>query len=223
MKGYSSNIPENCALARVEGVNASYKDLSEVCGRIRGKKTDWAVSFLERAAEGEIPVLYKRHNKKLGHRRELGGQKGRYPKKAAGIVLKALQSAMANGKVKGLGDGFTIHAANANKKDVFPRMAPKGRTARSFLVTCRIEIILQGKAVPKGVSVTPPKKEEKTEAKKAASAKEETPVVGKEEKREPPKLQEAEGHKHKHEAEKLLDSEKRREEKPHQHAENDKR
>jgi large subunit ribosomal protein L22 len=231
MKGYSSQIPENSACARVEGVNASYKDLSEVCGRIRGKKTKWAVSFLEKASKGEVPVLYKRHNKKLGHRRELGGQKGRYPEKSAGIVLKALQSAMANGKVQGMGDVYTIYAANANKKDIFPRMAPKGRTARSYLVTSRVEIILQGSAVPKGVSVTPPKKaeakkDEKPGAGKPSASKEESPSVGKEEKKEPAKLLKEEAKdlsEHKHEKEKALDSEKVTEHAPHQHGEYNKR
>ncbi|MEW6035350.1 MAG: 50S ribosomal protein L22 [Candidatus Micrarchaeota archaeon] len=231
MKGYSSEIPDNCARARVEGVNASYKDLSEVCGRIRNRKTDWAVSFLEKAAEGEVAVFFRRHNKKLGHRRELGGRKGRYPEKAAGMVLKVLRSAIANGKTQGLGEVYTILAASANKLQVFPRMASKGRTARSFLETSRIEIVLKGAEVPKGVSVTPPKKAEKpAEAKKekAEAKKEEkkaeVPVVGKEEKKEPPKLLKEEGKpEHKHELEKIQDSEKNRAEPPHQHGEYNKR
>ncbi|MFH1784798.1 MAG: 50S ribosomal protein L22 [Candidatus Micrarchaeota archaeon] len=158
MKGYSVSVPENCAKARLEGVNASYKQLSEVCGRIRNKKTDWAVNFLQQVADGELPVLFKRHNKRMGHRRELGGKKGRYPKKAAHFVLKTLQSAIANGKVLGLGDVYTILSASANKKEIYPRMASKGRQARSFLETARIEIVLKGEEVPKGVTVTPPKK-----------------------------------------------------------------
>jgi large subunit ribosomal protein L22 len=239
MKGYSSVIPENCARARVEGVNASYKDLTEVCGRIRKKKTDWALGFLEKAAEGEIPILYRRHNKNLGHRRELGGRKGRYPKKAAGVVLKALRSAIANGKILGLGDTYEIIAAAANKKHVYPRMAPKGRQARSFLETSRVEIVLKGSEVPKGVTVTPPKKKEAPaakgagkEEKKAGEKKseparnEEAPVVGKEEKKEPPRLlrEEAKAEpEHKHEMEKAADSEKKREQPPHQHGEHNKR
>lgn len=232
MKGYS-NMPENtdnCASARVEGVNASYKDLSEVCGRIRNKKTDWAVSFLEKAAEGEIPILFKRHNKNLGHRHELGGRKGRYPWKAAKIVLKTLQSAMSNGKNLGLGEVYTIVAASANKKDIYPRMAPKGRTARSYLVTSRVEIVLKGSEVPKGVSVSPPKKKDEpakpSEPKKEEKKKEQTPVVGKDEKKEPAKLLQDEGKavsEHKHEAEKEKDQEKGRAQTPHQHGERNKR
>lgn len=233
MKGYS-NVPdnlENCALARVEGVNASYKDLSEVCGRIRNKKSDWALSFLEKAAEGEVPVLFKRHNKNLGHRRELGGHKGRYPKKAAHMVLKALKTAIANGKVRGLGDVYTIVAISANKKDVYPRMAPKGRTARSFLETSRIEIILRGSEVPKGVTIKPPAKPEAKEARpkaaeaKAAPGKAEVPTVGSEPRAQPDLLKEEakELAEHKHEAEKAKDAGKKRTEPPHQHGEHNKR
>jgi large subunit ribosomal protein L22 len=238
MKGYSSEIPENCAIARVEGVNASYKDLAEVCGRIRNKKTDWAILFLEKAAEGEVPILYRRHNRNLGHRRELGGRKGRYPEKAARIVLKTLQSAMANGKTLGLGDVYTIIAACANKKNTYPRMAPKGRTARSFLETSRVEIILKGSEVPKGVSVTPPAK--KTEAKKeeavvkkaedskegkSAKSEKEMPIVGKDEKKERPATlnEEAKKHEHKHGSEKAKENEKKHTQPPHQHGEHNKR
>jgi large subunit ribosomal protein L22 len=162
MKGYSlQSIPENCARARLEGVNASYKELAEVCGRIRNKKTDWAVEFLQQVSEGGIPVLFKRHNRNMGHRHEVGGRKGRYPKKAAHYVLKTLKSAIANGKTLGLGESYTILTALANKKDVYPRLAPKGRQSRSYLETARIEIVLKGEEIPKGVTVTPPKKPEK--------------------------------------------------------------
>jgi large subunit ribosomal protein L22 len=236
MKGYS-NLPkdtENCAMARVEGVNASYKDLSEVCGRIRNKKTDWAIGFLEKAAEGEIPVLFKRHNKNLGHRRELGGRKGRYPRKAAAMVLKALKSAMANGRTQGMGDIYTIVAASANKKATYPRMAPKGRMARSYLETARIEIIVKGSEVPKGVTVTPPKKPDARAAEKKAggrkaekkeeSRKDEAPTAGKEP-AEPPKLLKEEGkqvHEHRHEVEGQKEAEKKPEG-PHPHGEHNKR
>ncbi len=186
MKGYTAVSDENCAMARSESVNASFKDLAEVCGRIRGKNADWAISFLEKAAEGTIPVLYRRHNKKLGHRRELGGKQGRYPKKAAKAVLKVLNSAIANGRVKGLGDEYSILSAVANKKLSYGRVAPKGRWARSDYETSRIEIILKSLSeVPKGVEVTPPKKEEKPE--KKAEPKKEAP---KEKPKEVPKAEE---------------------------------
>ncbi len=274
MKGYSLEIPENCASARLEGVDASYKDLTEVCGRIRNRKTRWAISFLGKVADGEAAVLYKRHNKNLGHRRELGGRKGRYPEKAAKIVLKLLQSAIANGKVLGLGDEYTIFAVSAGKKHIYPRLSPKGRRMRMTLQTSRVEIVLKGSEVPKGVTVTPPAKTTtkattpaapktaatpqasgtaKPTAPKTATApqsgaptpktsesprasetrtggsavggagarKEESPVVGKEQKTEQSQTlkQEDRAHEHKHEAEKTQTQEKKRPQVPHQHGE----
>lgn len=227
MKGYSSS-PEKCAAARVEGVNASWKDLAEVCARIRGMDADKAVAFLGKASvkptEGGIPVLFKRHCKKLGHRRELGGRKGRYPWKSAAMVLKVLQSAMANGRTQGMGDVYTVQAACANKKMTFPRLASKGRWARSNLETSRIEIILKGSEVPKGVTVkAPAKPEAKKEEKKP-----EAPVVGKPPEAKPPATvlkDEAKGeHEHKHEAEKEFEQEKKHDQgEPHHHGEFKKR
>jgi large subunit ribosomal protein L22 len=181
MRGYSAELGEDCACARLEGVDASYKDLAQVCGRVRGKDASWAVSFLEKAAKAEIPVLYKRHNKRLGHRRELGGKKGRYPKKAAMIVLKLLKTAVSNGVVKGLGEDYRIVAANANKKYSYPRMAPKGRRARAYYELARLEMVLKPTSeVPKGVEVTPPKE----------APKEEKPKEVKKEGNAPPKKEE---------------------------------
>ena len=195
MKGYSIEFsPEECAFARAEGVNASYKDLSEVCGRINGKNAAWAHDFLEKASKGEIAVLYKRHNKRMGHRRELGGKKGRYPKKAAKILLKLLKSAIHNGMVKGLGESYKIISASANKKDTYPRVASKGGWMRSDYETARIEIVLKGlETVPKGVEVTPPKKPEKKKEPEKKEVKREAPKekpeVKKEEKKPEPKAE----------------------------------
>jgi len=177
MKGYSIEFsPEECASARIEGVNASYKDLAEVCGRIRGKDASWAQEFLEKVANGEAAVLYKRRNKRLGHRRELGGKKGRYPKKAAKIILKALRSAVFNGITKGLGEKYRIIAASANKKNSYPRVASKGGWMRSDYETARIEIVVKGlETVPKGVEVRPPKKAEKKPAEAAKEKPKEAP------------------------------------------------
>ena len=133
---------DRIASARVEDVNASFKDLAEVCGRIRNKSTDWAVDFLEKAAKGEVPVMYKRHNKKLGHRKELGGKKGRYPKKAAKIVLNVLKSAIANAIQKSMSTDLIIKHSSANKKHGYGRMASKGGQMRSDLETARVEIVL---------------------------------------------------------------------------------
>ena len=174
MKSYSFTIPEQeknaYAAARLEGANVSYKDLTQVCGRIRKKKASWAEQFLVKASEGEIPVLFKRFNKKTGHRKELGGAKGRYPKKAAQAVLGVLKSAMTNARVKNISDDLTVEHISANKLDTYPRMASKGRRSRSFFETARVEIVLKGKpSLEKKVEVKKPEaKPETTTAAKDA-------------------------------------------------------
>jgi len=144
LKSYSFDVNklDRFASARLEGVNASFKDLTEVCGRIRNKPTEWAVDFLEKASRGEIPVMYKRHNKRLGHRKELGGRKGRYPKKAAKIVLGVLKSAIANAIQKSMSTDLIVAHTSANKKNTYGRMAPKGGQMRSDLETARVEVVL---------------------------------------------------------------------------------
>ena len=143
---YSFNKPyveEKVGKARLEGVDASFKDLTEVCGNIRGLSVEKAFSLLEEAKAMKRPILYRSHNKKLGHRRELGGKKGRYPVKAVTIVLKVLKSAVANALNKGLEESslIVLHAA-ANKKEHYPRLQPKGRRMRHDYETARVEIIV---------------------------------------------------------------------------------
>ncbi|NPA22267.1 MAG: 50S ribosomal protein L22 [Candidatus Micrarchaeota archaeon] len=129
------------ARARIEGVDASWKDLGAVADLIRYKMAKDAVELLEKAAKDEIFVPYRRHNKKMGHRKH--GVKGRYPMKEAKIMLKLLKSAIANARVKGLDESKLkiVHVA-ANKKQIFYRIQPKGRPMRHRYVTARAEIIL---------------------------------------------------------------------------------
>ena len=142
---YGYKIDEKCAPAQLYDIDASFKDLAAVCDNIRGMDTDKAVEFLEKAAKKEVPIYYKRWNKKLGHRRELGGKKGRYPVKAVKIVLSVLKNAIANASQKGLWNTYVAHAS-ANKQSIYPRLQPKGRRIRSDYETSRVEIVLREKA-----------------------------------------------------------------------------
>ncbi len=154
------------ARARVEGVDASVKDLVEVCGNIRYKPVDKAIRLLEAVADGSMPILYRSNNKRLGHRRELGGRKGRYPQKSAKIVLGALKSAIANAQQKGLSEELIVTHACANKLATYMRYAPKGRRNISALQTARIEIVLKEK---EGAKRPAKKHAHKEEAQKAPS------------------------------------------------------
>jgi large subunit ribosomal protein L22 len=167
--GYSMQLPKDYetkfAKAQLHDVDASYKDLGQVCANIKGLSVEKAESLLAKVSKGEFPIWFKKHNKKMGHRGEIGGKKGRYPIKCAKIVLQVLKNAVANANNKGLlGELKVVHAA-ANKQGTYPRVAPRGRWRRSNYVTSRVEIILKEIAEAK-----PEEKAKKREAltKKAA-------------------------------------------------------
>ncbi len=156
------------ARARLTGINASFKDLSEVCRNVRGKPTDWALEFLEDAKEGKKAIYFVRHCKGKGHRRELGGKKGGWPVKSIKYVLEVLQSAAANANRLNLGETRVAHII-ANKQETFPRMSPKGRRIRHDFETAFVEIVLE-EVRQKADS---PKKEKEA---KAAPVKKEEPM-----------------------------------------------
>jgi ribosomal protein uL22 len=164
------------ARARLTGVNASYKDLCEVCSNVRGKPTDYALEFLSRAANGEAAIYFARHNKGKGHRRELGGRMGGWPVKSARFVLEVVANAAANANKLGLASTRLAHVM-ANKQDTFPRMSPKGKRIRQDYETAFIEVVLeevQETAETKKADApkaNEAKKEAKKEAPKATEAK----------------------------------------------------
>jgi len=163
------------ARAKASGVNASWKDLGEVARSVRGKETLFALEHLEAAAKGEKAIEFKRHGKRRGHRKELGGKRGGFPVKSAKAVLAVVQSASANASRLGLGQTKIAHIV-ANKLAALPRMSPKGRRIRHDYETAFIEVVLeemQEKAERKSA-----------EAKKAAEGKKaqeksQVPISGK--------------------------------------------
>jgi len=175
--GYNKKPVGRIARARISRVNCSWKDLSEVCRNVRGKDTDFALEFLGNAAEGKQAILFLRHCKKKGHRRELGGKKGGFPVKSCRAVLGVVESADANAMKLGLGATRIAHIA-ANKHATYPRMSPKGRRIRHDYEVAFIEVVLeekQQKIEKKDAAkkVDAPKKEEmkKTDVPKAEAKK----------------------------------------------------
>ena len=129
---YSFNIKnaENIILAQRYDINASYKDLAAVCDAIRYMNAGAALDKLDRLIAMEMPIEYKRHNKHMGARHELGGRKGAYPVRAAKEVRLALINAIANADNKGLPgeDLYIVHAA-ANKTRILRRYPSRGTLA----------------------------------------------------------------------------------------------
>lgn len=131
MLRYSINIDRNdIALAQGKDIDASYKDLTQVCGEIRYMRVNDAVALLERVEEMTVAVPFRRFNKRLGSRHELGGKKGAYPAKAARETRKVLLNAIANAANKGFDiDALYVVHASANKTHIERRSPSKGSLA----------------------------------------------------------------------------------------------
>lgn len=155
---YSYNLDRKpVVFASARDINASFKDLCSVCDALRYLPTQSAIKVLDDVINNGRPIEYRRHNKYMGSRHELGGKKGRYPIKCAQIVRKVLVNAMANAVNKGEDPEYmyVVHAA-ANKTYEVPRSPSKGVRAvggnygytsmrRSNLEFARVEIGLADK------------------------------------------------------------------------------
>ncbi|MEM2963551.1 MAG: 50S ribosomal protein L22 [Candidatus Anstonellales archaeon] len=168
---------ERYAFAQGEGLNVSFKDLSQVCKNISGKTVEEALHFLERVMRGLQPVRYFSHNKKLGHRKELGGKKGRYPIKAARVAYKILQNALANANYLRFSNPI-IHHICANKGEIYPRLRSKGRAGRSDYETANLQIVLRDSGVKEEnkTNLSEQKTEQKTEAEQKTEQKTEARI-----------------------------------------------
>jgi len=160
----ASSAAPKTARARITGVNASYKDLCAVCGNVRGKDIDEAIEFLGLAAVKKKAILFARHNKSKGHRRELGGRQGGWPVKSIKIVLGVLENALANANKLGLSNAKVAHII-ANKQHTLPRMSPKGKRIVHNYETAFVEVVLEE---------VQERAEGKKETKKTEMAKKET-------------------------------------------------
>ncbi len=88
------------AKAVMHSLPFSTKQGKEICNFLRYKKTAFAKEFLEKVIMLKTPVPYKIAVKDLGHKPGIGP--GRFPQKAAGFFLQAVQSVEANAQYKGL-------------------------------------------------------------------------------------------------------------------------
>jgi large subunit ribosomal protein L22 len=116
MKYSFNRSREGVIFSNMKDINASFKDLGAVCASIRYKSVPMALADLDGVVNEGKAVLYRKHNKYMGHRHELGGKKGRFPIKCAMIVRKALVNAAANARNKGFMPEmmFVVHSS-ANK------------------------------------------------------------------------------------------------------------
>ena len=102
---YAYNDKDDSKIARAMGttIKISPKHSIEICSAVRGMNVEKAKNYLNEVIEMKKAVPFKRHNKKVGHRKGLTGwPSGRYPIKAAKEILKIIENAEANAEYKGL-------------------------------------------------------------------------------------------------------------------------
>lgn len=139
---------EKCAKAMVWNAPISYKKIVELARIIKGMMLKDAKKYLERVAKGLEPVPVRRYSGKQAHHKGLadkyGWPAGRYPVKAAKILLKLLDNLENNAEVKGLDvDRLKIIHVAVHKGITLKRWMPRafGRSTPKFRKRSHIEVI----------------------------------------------------------------------------------
>ncbi len=143
--GYSKKVDEPCAKAFGKEMRASPKHAMEVCRAIRGMRLATAKDYLQAVVDKKKPVPFKRHRKKIAHRRGAGGS-GQFPVKTARAILNILENAEANATYKGLDtEKLKVVHASAQKGITIPGFLPRAfARATSFnKPLTNVEIILK--------------------------------------------------------------------------------
>lgn len=146
--GYSIRVGEKtCAKALGKEMKISPRHAMEVCAAIRGMRLGEAKGYLQAVVERRRAVPYRRHKKKLAHRRAMAGfDAGQYPVKAAEAILEVLANAEANAKYKGLdAEKLSIIHASAQKGITLPGSKPRafGRATPFVTPTTNVEIVVK--------------------------------------------------------------------------------
>ena len=145
--GYSFEGFDPTVHVRASGreVNVSPKAAREVANTINGLTIAKAIGLLELVEKKEMPIAFRRHKLKVGHRSELQGfPTGSYPVKAAKAFLDVLRNLQGNSEFKGLDPERVkiIHAAGyagRTVKDYVPRAF--GRSSPNFHQLVHIEVV----------------------------------------------------------------------------------
>lgn len=145
---YNKEINESkVARAMAKSLKISPKHCVEICSALRGMKVSNAKDYLNDVIGMNKPVPFKRHNKKVGHRKNLKGwPSGRYPVKAATQILRVLENAEANAEYKGLdNEKLVIEHISSHRSIVIPGIIPRafGRVTPFNTPTTHIQIVLE--------------------------------------------------------------------------------
>ena len=144
MAGYTVKIdPDVSSRALMIEADISPKHAVEVCRAVRGMMVEDALTFLDDVIALKTPVPFKRYNKRVAHRKGIGP--GRFPKKAAGTIKKAIESAKNNAEFDGKDtDTMYISTISASRGRVTEGYIARaqGRSTPFNHETVNIEIII---------------------------------------------------------------------------------
>ena len=139
--------PDRTAIASGRDLRISPKAAREICRYINGMNLERAKETLQDVIELKSPIPYRRHKKKVAHRRGVEGfDAGRFPQKAAGEILKLLDSVEANAEFKGLyTDRLKIIHIAAHRARVIRNYIPRafGRSSPYFNYLTHIEVAVE--------------------------------------------------------------------------------
>lgn len=125
-------------------LHISPKAAVEICGAIRGMKVAEAKGLLEQVSVKAKAIPYKRHKKEVPHKSIDGWHAGRYPVKAASVILKLLEGLEANAEYKGLNvTNLRIIHASSHRGMKVRNYTPRafGRSSPSFNTLTHLEIV----------------------------------------------------------------------------------
>ncbi len=131
--------------ASAREVNVSPKAAREISVTIRGMLLPKAIELLESVEKKDVPIAFRRHKLKVGHRSELVGfPTGSYPVKTARAFVDVLRNLQSNAEFRGLDPERLkiIHAAalaGRVVKDFVPRAM--GRSSPNFHTLVHIELV----------------------------------------------------------------------------------
>jgi large subunit ribosomal protein L22 len=139
--------PDKTAIASGRDLRIKPKVAREICNRIKGMRLDEARDYLEDVIDKKKAVPYYRYRGKVPHRKQLQGHDaGRFPEKAAGEILKILDSVEANAEFKGLyADRLKIIHMAAHRGRVIRKYIPRafGRASPYFNHLTHIEVAVE--------------------------------------------------------------------------------
>jgi large subunit ribosomal protein L22 len=148
--GYSRTISEEgeskTAKLFGRGLRISPKHSVEIARAIKGMKVDEAKSFLEEVQQKKRAVPFRKHKKKVGHKRLFKWYAGRYPVKASERFYRLLEELEANAEYKGLDtERLQIVHVSAYKGRTFPGYIPRayGRASPYSHETTNVELIVE--------------------------------------------------------------------------------